>query len=122
MDSSAGTPLPDRFFFTVQDALDDCCEDTIVVGTENYYAENLVFKDCNQRIYGFDSPIIVGRHQLTDDIDKFETRGVQWLHSGDIDQPLFALTTSMENITIQNCLLDGKGVRNAASLATIANT
>ena len=114
VDNSAGQPLPNSTYLTVGDAEDAGCKSVLLVGTENFYTENIVFGGGIEHLYSTSDAVIVGTHEIR--TDKLDFRGVTYFHPGDEAVPLFTRYTSMEYLWFRNCWLDGGGVRGAGIL------
>lgn len=118
VDASIPAEQIDKFYQTVQGAIDDNCENIAVRNFENFYTEDLVINNDVKRIYSLPSEgacIIGSAHNI--DRDDLDLRGVCWLHpGGDGSQPLFTIDHDMNSLWIRNAVLDGGGVRRAGVL------
>lgn len=110
----ASTPLPqvNRTYQTIQLAIDDDCDTILVNNFENFYTDQIIFKNKVKLLASFDQACVLNYgHEIH--VSNLELRGMCFLHPGDESVELFDLKEDMENFIITNCYMDGGAVKGA---------
>lgn len=112
VDASTPKPQVNRTYQTIQLAIDDDCETVLVVNYENYYTDQIIFRNNIKLLASFDDACVLNYgHELR--VSNLEIRGMCFLHPGDESVPVFKLEEDMESLVILNSYFDGGNVRGA---------